>query len=89
MPEQLGTVRDAQPPAIPTQSEMSEKPADGSSQSDGVEETLITPVAGWPSLELKDLWNYRFLVYQLTLRNIKVRYNRHFWGSRGPCFCRC
>jgi lipopolysaccharide transport system permease protein len=80
MPEQLGTVRDAHSPADPAQSEMSDTPGGATSPDDGVEETLITPVAGWPSLELRDLWNYRFLVYQLTLRNIKVRYKQTFLG---------
>ncbi len=80
MPEQLGTVRDPHSPATSAQTEMSETPGGEIPQQDGVEETLITPVAGWPSLELKDLWNYRFLVYQLTLRNIKVRYKQTLLG---------
>jgi lipopolysaccharide transport system permease protein len=79
MPEQLGTVRDAHSPAASASSEMSGNPAGENRQGDVVE-TLITPMAGWPSLDLKDLWNYRFLVYQLTLRNIKVRYKQTLLG---------
>jgi lipopolysaccharide transport system permease protein len=80
MPEQLGTVRDAHFPASPPQTEMSETPGGAIPAQDGVMEILITPQAGWTSLDLKDLWNYRFLVYQLTLRNIKVRYKQTFLG---------
>ena len=80
MPEQLGTVRDAHFPASPAQSEMNETPGGEIAPQDGAEEILITPLAGWPTLQLKDLWNYRFLVYQLTLRNIKVRYKQTFLG---------
>jgi hypothetical protein len=80
MPEQLGTVRDPHIPATPVQSEMSEIPGGEILSQDGIEETLITPMAGWPSLELRDLWNYRFLIYQLTLRNIKVRYKQTLLG---------
>jgi lipopolysaccharide transport system permease protein len=80
MPEQLGTVRDAHFPAASPQSNISESPAGEAPPQDGVEETLITPMAGWPTLELKDLWNYRFLVYQLTLRNIKIRYKQTLLG---------
>ncbi|HUE14626.1 MAG TPA: ABC transporter permease [Planctomycetaceae bacterium] len=45
-----------------------------------VEETVITPLAGWTTLGLKDLWKYRDLVFQLTLRNIKVRYKQTILG---------
>lgn len=80
MPEQLGTVRDAHSsvPSAPT--EMSRSPGVDVPVAGGVEETVITPLAGWPTLELKDLWNYRFLIYQLTLRNIKVRYKQTLLG---------
>lgn len=36
----------------------------------------IKPSSSWLSLDLKDLWTYRELLYFLTLRDIKVRYKQ-------------
>lgn len=36
----------------------------------------IKPNSSWLSLDLKDLWTYRELLYFLTLRDIKVRYKQ-------------
>jgi homopolymeric O-antigen transport system permease protein len=35
---------------------------------------VIKPAPGWASLRLKDLWEYRELLYFLTLRDFRVRY---------------
>ena len=43
-------------------------------------ETIITPLAGWPTIGFRDLWHYRDLIIQLTLRNIKVRYKQTMLG---------
>jgi homopolymeric O-antigen transport system permease protein len=43
-------------------------------------ETIIEPQSGWPSLGIKDLWRYRDLVYNLTVRNVKVRYKQTVLG---------
>jgi lipopolysaccharide transport system permease protein len=64
MPEQARTVGDAEVLAAPVH----------------IEETVITPLAGWPTLGVTDLWRYRDLVFQLTLRNIKVRYKQTILG---------
>ncbi len=87
MPEQLRTVRDAKAlsTTVPSESERARAAAGGSPLADDlhpahVEETLITPLAGWTALGLKDLWKYRDLVFQLTLRNIKVRYKQTILG---------
>lgn len=87
MPEQLRTVRDAETlsATVPSASEPAGPDVSGPPFADDlhpahVEETVITPLAGWPALDLKDLWNYRDLVYQLTLRNIKVRYKQTILG---------
>ncbi len=87
MPEQLRTVRDAKalsatvPSASePTGPDAGQRPLADAPHPAHVEETVITPLAGWPTLGLKDLWNYRDLVFQLTLRNIKVRYKQTILG---------
>jgi lipopolysaccharide transport system permease protein len=55
-------------PALP-----SEKPA--------IPETLIEPPKRWASLELKELWAYRELLYFLIWRDIKVRYKQTVLGG--------
>jgi lipopolysaccharide transport system permease protein len=39
-------------------------------------ETVVRPTRGRPSLNLRELWNYRELFYFLTWRDIKVRYKQ-------------
>jgi lipopolysaccharide transport system permease protein len=41
----------------------------------------IAPSKGWVSLRLKDLWEYRELLYFLTWRDIKVRYKQTALGA--------
>lgn len=43
--------------------------------------TRITPSRGWVPIKLKDLWDYRELLYFLTWRNIKVRYKQTILGA--------
>lgn len=38
--------------------------------------TLIKPSGSWLSLDLKDFWTYRELLYFLTWRDVKVRYKQ-------------
>jgi len=38
--------------------------------------TLIVPPAGWPALDLGELWEYRELLFFLVWRDIKVRYKQ-------------
>jgi lipopolysaccharide transport system permease protein len=42
--------------------------------------TVIEPVSGWRSLDLKELWAYRELLFVLTMRDIKVRYKQTVLG---------
>jgi lipopolysaccharide transport system permease protein len=42
---------------------------------------LIEPPAGWASLGLKELWEYRELLFFLTWRDIKVRYKQTALGA--------
>lgn len=43
--------------------------------------THIQPTKGWVSLNLKELWKYRELLYFLTWRDIKVRYKQTALGA--------
>ena len=42
--------------------------------------TRITPTRGWASLRLKELWDYRELLFFLAWRDVKVRYKQTFLG---------
>ncbi len=42
---------------------------------------LIEPSRGWVSLKLRELWEYRELLYFLTWRDIKVRYKQTVLGA--------
>jgi lipopolysaccharide transport system permease protein len=41
----------------------------------------IQPIRGWSSLGLRELWDYRELLYFLTWRDIKVRYKQTVLGA--------
>lgn len=43
--------------------------------------TVITPHRGWSSLGLRELWEYRELLYFLTWRDVKVRYKQTALGA--------
>jgi lipopolysaccharide transport system permease protein len=43
--------------------------------------TIIQPSKGWVSLRLRELWEYRELLYFLTWRDIKVRYKQTALGA--------
>ncbi|MFW6116196.1 MAG: ABC transporter permease [bacterium] len=43
--------------------------------------TVIRPSKGWISLDLRELWEYRELLYFLTWRDIKVRYKQTVLGA--------
>jgi lipopolysaccharide transport system permease protein len=45
--------------------------------------TVIRPTQGWRSLDLKELWAYRELLWVHTLRDIKVRYKQTATGLYG------
>ena len=50
----------------------------------------IRPSRGWPSLNLKDVWEYRELLYFLAWRDVKVRYKQTVlgvvWAVMQPVF---
>jgi lipopolysaccharide transport system permease protein len=43
--------------------------------------TVIRPSRGWVSLQLRELWAYRELLYFLTWRDLKVRYKQTVVGA--------
>lgn len=42
---------------------------------------VIQPTRGWATLNLRDLWRYRELLYFLTWRDVKVRYKQTVIGA--------
>lgn len=48
--------------------------------TDGPQSTLIQPPGGWASMGLRELWQYRELLYFLAWRDLKVRYKQTFIG---------
>lgn len=46
-----------------------------------ITDVLIHPSRGWVPLNLKDLWDYRELLYFLVWRDIKVRYKQTLLGA--------
>ena len=55
--------------------------AERSEVAGGVSMVRIGPSRGWVPLKLRDLWEYRELVYFLTWRDIKARYKQTFFGA--------
>ncbi len=51
------------------------------SEAAGVPVLVIQPSRGWVSLKLRELWEYRELLYFLTWRDIKVRYKQTVLGA--------
>lgn len=49
--------------------------------SDELPVIIIRPSRGWISLNLRDLWEYRELLYFLTWRDVKVRYKQTVLGA--------
>jgi lipopolysaccharide transport system permease protein len=50
-------------------------------REDGVPVMRIQPSKGWVSLKLRELWQYRELLYFLIWRDIKVRYKQTVLGA--------
>jgi lipopolysaccharide transport system permease protein len=46
----------------------------------GVPELVISPPGRWTSLQLRELWHHRELIYFLTKRELQVRYKQSFFG---------
>jgi len=50
-------------------------------REDDIPVLRIEPSTGWVSLKLRELWEYRELLYFLTWRDIKVRYKQTVLGA--------
>jgi lipopolysaccharide transport system permease protein len=59
----------------------SQTPGTAVSETTQLPTILIRPPQGWVSLNLRDLWEYRELLYFLTWRDIKVRYKQTALGA--------
>jgi lipopolysaccharide transport system permease protein len=53
---------------------------DSTSEADLTHEVVIQPSRGWVALRLRDLWEYRELLYFLVWRDVKVRYKQTVLG---------
>jgi len=62
-------------------SQQREAVVEGSRPPGEVPVTIIRPSRGWISVNLRDLWEYRELLYFLTWRDIKVRYKQTVLGA--------
>ena len=51
------------------------------SHFDGERVTVIRPRRGWAALDLRELWEYRELLYFLVWRDVKVRYKQTALGA--------
>jgi len=49
-------------------------------QAEAVPTIIIEPTRSWLSLKLRDIWQYRELLYFLTWRDVKVRYKQTVIG---------
>lgn len=50
-------------------------------QVDNLPEIIIRPRSGWSAINLRELWEYRELIYFLSWRDIKVRYKQAALGA--------
>jgi len=56
-------------------------PAPAPPQGEGKPVTLILPSQGWQLINVRELWQFRELVYFLTWRDVKVRYKQTLLGA--------
>ena len=45
-----------------------------------IDEVVVEPSSGWPSLELREVWRAHELLYFLAWRDVKVRYKQTALG---------
>ena len=56
-------------------------PASAETERAPLQSLLIRPPSGWASLGLRELWEYRELLYFLVWRDVKVRYKQTALGA--------
>ncbi len=54
---------------------------DGAARESTVAITIIRPHRGWVSLDARELWSYRELLYFFVWRDLKVRYKQTAFGA--------
>ena len=52
-----------------------------SDRETSADEIVIQPSSGWMPVNLREVWNYRELLYFLTWRDVKVRYKQTVIGA--------
>ena len=52
-----------------------------SDRETSADEIVIQPSSGWMPVNLREVWNYRELLYFLTWRDVKVRYKQTLIGA--------
>ena len=45
---------------------------------------ILQPTRGWVKLNFKEMWNYRELLYFITWKEVKVRYQQTVMGVAWP-----
>ncbi len=61
----------------PERTSVSESPAPTSAKP---HVTVLTPLGGWPTIDVAELWRFRDLIYFLAWRDVKVRYKQTALG---------
>ena len=66
---------------VPPEQEISEKAMQNSRKQNNQSPVIyLQPSSGWLSIDFKELWRYRELIFFLTWRDIKVRYKQAVLG---------
>lgn len=66
---------------VPTEQEISESLMQNSRKQNNQSPVIyLQPSSGWLSIDFKELWRYRELIFFLTWRDIKVRYKQAVLG---------
>ncbi len=60
---------------------LTSEPAIKSDHHPEAQVTILRPRSGWQPVNLRELWNYRELLWFLAMRNVKVRYKQTALGA--------
>jgi len=80
-PESLETVPVISRAGAPAMESPPSSAAPPETAADEPRVTIVRPTAGWVSLDLRELWEFRELLYFLVWRSIKVRYKQTVLGA--------
>ncbi len=65
---------------VKTPASVEAKSAETSSTTENRTQTTITPPSGWHFPDLREMWEFREMLYFLTLRDVRVRYKQTIVG---------